>query len=56
MKSIVYVLFAVALAASLRYENTFSAFEARYGKNYINGLREPSVEECSPTTWSGPRR
>lgn len=36
MKSIVYVLFAVALAASLRYENTFSAFEARYGKNYIS--------------------
>ena len=36
MKSIVFVLFAVALATSLRYENTFSAFEARYGKNYIN--------------------
>ena len=36
MKSIVFLLFAVALATSLRYENTFSAFEARYGKNYIN--------------------
>ena len=36
MKSIVFVLFAVALATSLRYENTFSAFEARYGKKYVN--------------------
>ena len=36
MKSIVYVLFAVALASSLRYENTFSSFEARFGKNYVN--------------------
>ena len=36
MKSIIYVLFAIALATSLRYENTFNSFEARYGKNYIN--------------------
>ena len=34
MKSIVFVLFAVALSMSLRSD--FSAFEARYGKNYIN--------------------
>lgn len=36
MKAIVFALFAVALATSLRYENTFASFEARYGKNYIN--------------------
>ena len=36
MKAIVYVLFAVALASSLRYENTFNSYEARFGKNYIN--------------------
>ena len=36
MKAIVFALFAVALATSLRYENTFNSFEARFGKNYIN--------------------
>ncbi|KNB42108.1 thiol protease, partial [Blastocystis sp. subtype 4] len=36
MKSIIFALFAIALASSLRYENTFNSFEARYGKNYIN--------------------
>ena len=36
MKAIVFAIFALALASNLRYENTFSSFEARYGKNYIN--------------------
>ena len=36
MKSIIFALFAIALASSLCYENTFNSFEARYGKNYIN--------------------
>ena len=37
MKSIVFVLFAVALSMSLRSD--FSAFEARYGKNYLPSER-----------------
>ena len=37
MKSIIFVLFAVALAGSLRED--FSAFEARYGKNYLASER-----------------
>ena len=37
MKSIVYVLFAVALAVS--FNDAFSDFEARYGKNYLPAER-----------------
>ena len=37
MKSIIFVLFAVALAGSLRED--FSTFEARYGKNYLASER-----------------
>ncbi|CBK24846.2 uncharacterized protein [Blastocystis hominis] len=37
MKSIIFVLFAVALSVSLR--DDFSAFEARYGKNYLPAER-----------------
>ena len=37
MKSIFFVLFAVALSVSLR--DDFSAFEARYGKNYLPAER-----------------
>ena len=37
MKSIVFALFAIALSMNLR--DDFSAFEARYGKNYLPAER-----------------
>ena len=44
MKSIFFVLFAVALSLNLHsdayYEKLFQTFEAKYGKNYISSERE----------------